>query len=211
MLGFETYYARNFEQATSISNGRAWSLVPYAWEQIKPSTLRNCFAATPVLPTQMRENLRRQRPTKEEQPPKPRYTHDDRYKEQEKVYFQHLVAEIGKENGVNFRVVESKEEPVGEALRQVMAEEGWQNNTDGEEAGGQDNVVRDGDEYSSSPLADADVDFAVLTLKGLTGPRDFLSNDGITQVRQNVKQGKGHREIGKAVKHLVRACLKQKH
>ncbi|KAF9116738.1 hypothetical protein BGX30_005862, partial [Mortierella sp. GBA39] len=38
MLGFETYYARNFDQTTSITNGHAWSLVPYAWDQMKPFT-----------------------------------------------------------------------------------------------------------------------------------------------------------------------------
>lgn len=102
----------------------------------------------------MRENVHRQRSTKEEQPPKPRYTQYDRYKEQEKVYFQHFVAEIGKEDEVNFRLAESKKEPVGEALRQMMVEDGWQNITEGGEEGGQDNVVRDGACFGESPSGD---------------------------------------------------------
>jgi hypothetical protein len=72
MIGFETYYARNFDQTKTITNGCAWSMVPYAWEQMKPSTLRNYFAKTPVLPTQMRDILQQQQPSKEEQQqPKP--------------------------------------------------------------------------------------------------------------------------------------------
>lgn len=57
MLDLETYYARNFDETTTITYGRAWSMVPYAWDQMKPSTLRNCFAKAPVLPTQMRDSL----------------------------------------------------------------------------------------------------------------------------------------------------------
>jgi hypothetical protein len=34
MISFETYYARNFDDMTTITNGRAWSLVPYSVSQL---------------------------------------------------------------------------------------------------------------------------------------------------------------------------------
>lgn len=66
MLGFETYSAHTFEKMKCISNGRAWTLIPYAWNQAKPSTLRNSFAKTPVFPITMREEPRRRQTTRDE-------------------------------------------------------------------------------------------------------------------------------------------------
>lgn len=202
MLGFETYYARNFDQTTTISNGHAWSLVPYAWDQMKPSTLRNCFAKTPVLPTQMRDHLRQQQPTKEEQQrPTPRYTQHEKYKEQEKAYFEHIIAEVGVENELNFRLEESNEELTGSALQQV--------DVDG---GGQDAVGGNGDNvgeasHKSSPLSDTDIGTTIQTLKDLAGDSDVLTTDGFKRVRLRAEHDSGGmQEIGKSVKQLVRAC-----
>lgn len=201
MLGFETYHSRNFDQKTSITNGRAWSLVPYAWDQMKPSILRNCFAKTPVLPTQMRDHLRQQQPTKEEQQqPKPRHTQHEKYKDQEKAYFERIIAEIGVGNEPNFTIVESREEVVNEALQQ--------GDMDG---GGQDTVGRDGDSLgvatscASSPISDSEIEKTIQTLKHLAGDGDVLSTDGIKRVRQSAEHGSRRmQEIRKIVKQLVR-------
>lgn len=201
MLGFEIYYARNFDQTTSITNGHAWSLVPYAWDQMKPSTIRNCFAKTPVLPTQMRDSLRQQRPTKEEQQqPKPRHTQHEKYKDQEKAYLEHIVAKIGVGNELNFTIVESGEELARGSLQQAYVDRGEQDPVDG-----------DGDvqasSHSSSPLSDTDINTTIQTLKDMAGSSDVLTTDGFKRARLRAQHdSEGGQEIGKIVKQFVRDC-----
>ena len=201
MLGFETYYARNFEQTVIITNGHAWSLVPYAWDQMKPSILRNCFAKTPVLPTQMRDYLRQQQPTKDEQQQqKPRHTQHEKYKDQEKAYFEHIIAEFGVGNEVNFTMVESGEELARGALQQVDVDGGGYN-TAGRSGDSLDEAVSN----ASSPISDMEIDTTIRTLKHLAGDDDFLTTDGIKRVRKNAKGGpRRMQELRKIVKQLVR-------
>ncbi|KAG9066514.1 hypothetical protein KI688_001742 [Linnemannia hyalina] len=121
----------------------------------------------------MRDHLQQQQPTKEEQQrPTPRYTQHEKYKEQEKAYFEHIIAEVGVENELNFRLEESKEELTGSALQQV--------DVDG---GGQDAVGGNGDNvgeasHKSSPLSDTDIGTTIQTLKDLAGDSDVLTTDG---------------------------------
>jgi hypothetical protein len=201
MLGFETYYARNFDQTTTITNGRAWSLVPYAWDQMKPSTIRNCFAKTPVLPPQMRDHLRQQQPTKEEQQqPTPRYTQHETYRAQEKAYFEHIVAEIGVKSGLYFRVEESGEEVARGALQQVDVIGGRQDavNGDGDSVG-------EASSRNSSPLSDTDINTTIQTLKDLAGDSNVLTTDGFKRARWRAQHdSEGGQEIGKIVKQFVR-------
>lgn len=105
MLGFETYYARTFDGAKCISNGRAWTLIPHAWSQTKPSTLRNCFAKTPILPTSMREELRQRQTTRAEQPERLQSTLYQQYAERERAYFEHLIADVQQDAVLSFRTV----------------------------------------------------------------------------------------------------------
>jgi len=201
MLGFETYYARNFDQTTNITNGHAWSLAPYAWDQMKPSTVRNCFAKTPVLPTQMCDHLRQQRPTKEEQQqPTPRYTQHETYKDQEKAYFEHIIAEIGEENKLNFRLEESWEELVGSALQQADGDRGGQDPVGGDGRGGASS-------HNSSPLSDTDINTTIQTLEDWAGDSDVRTTDGFKQARLRAQHDSdGGQEIGKIVKRFVRDC-----
>ncbi|KAF9163619.1 hypothetical protein DFQ26_002309, partial [Actinomortierella ambigua] len=37
----------------AITNGKAWSLIPYAWSHMKEATLRHCFMAAGVLPPEL--------------------------------------------------------------------------------------------------------------------------------------------------------------
>jgi len=204
-LGREIYLARNFDQTTSISNGRAWTLIPYVWDEMKPSTLRNCFAKTPVLPTEMREELRRRRPTKDEQQSEPQHTQYEQYKEQEKAYFEHIIAEVRTGNGVDFRVVESRDEQAQEELQQVDVEGEGQDNADRDEASLGESSSRE--ESGSSPIADTDIYTTIQTLKHLAGDSDVLTIDGIKRIRKSVERGPGRmQEVRKAVKQLVRVC-----
>ncbi|KAG0254604.1 hypothetical protein BGZ95_005978, partial [Linnemannia exigua] len=206
MLGFETYCARAFDKAKSISNGRAWALIPHAWDKIKPSTLRNCFTKTPVLPTTMREELRRRRTTRDEQRPQLQNTRYEQYAEKERAYFEHLIAEVQQDNAVTFRVVEHKDEIAKEDLRQTDAEGNRQSNasSDGDSPGGSSS--RDGS--ISSPLADTDIDMAAHTLKQLVGDSDYLTVGGLKHVRQSAQEVSGKaRSVEKIVKQLVHACI----
>ncbi|KAG0271032.1 hypothetical protein BGZ95_001230, partial [Linnemannia exigua] len=40
-----------------VTKGEAWSLILYAWSQVKASTLRQCFRTSKVLPKTMADNL----------------------------------------------------------------------------------------------------------------------------------------------------------
>ncbi|KAF9177014.1 Tigger transposable element-derived protein 6, partial [Haplosporangium sp. Z 767] len=46
-----------YTSGNKITNGEAWSLIPYAWSHVKASTLRHCFHATGVLPKAMADKL----------------------------------------------------------------------------------------------------------------------------------------------------------
>ena len=100
MLSHETYVVRTFDNAKAISNGHAWSMIPYAWNSVKAMTLRNCFAKTPVLPDDMSEQLRAMPVADAEQNHVLRYSRLHLYKTQEKAYFEHLVASLDEENNL---------------------------------------------------------------------------------------------------------------
>lgn len=48
---------KKYATQQKVSNGEAWSLIPYAWSQVRASTLRNCFRVTKVLPKAMSDKL----------------------------------------------------------------------------------------------------------------------------------------------------------
>jgi len=194
ILGREMYYARNFEPKASISNGVAWTLIPDAWDEIKPSTLRHCFAKTPILPTEMRDALRRPRPTNDERQPK-QHIQSGKYKRQEKAYIQHIIAEI-REGVLDFRE---------EELQQVDEEGEGRDSMCGDQASIGEPSSRE--DPGSSPIADTDIYVTIETLKHLAGGSDVLTIDGIKRVRQSAEQGQGRKQVvRKVVKQLVRVC-----
>jgi hypothetical protein len=44
MLSQETNIVRNHNKEEAITNGHAWSFLPYAWNHDKASIIRQCFA-----------------------------------------------------------------------------------------------------------------------------------------------------------------------
>lgn len=200
-LGREMYYARNFDQTATISNGCAWTLIPDAWDEIQPSTLRNCFAKTPVLPTEMCEALHRQRSTKDEQQPKPQHTQGEKYKEQEKAYFEHIIAKVGEGDELDLRVEESRDEQAEKELRQVD-EEGGERESVGDDQPSTGDCASHED-AESSPIADTDIYATIETLEHLVGDSAVL---GTKRARQSAERDQGKREVRKAVKHIMHAC-----
>jgi hypothetical protein len=98
MLSQKTNIVRNYTQDDAITNGHAWSVVPYAWNYVRALTIRNCFFKTPVLPKEMCERLQRRPSSKQEQLELAAYSMRDQFKEQEKTNFKHLIAGIGADN-----------------------------------------------------------------------------------------------------------------
>ncbi|KAF9896205.1 hypothetical protein BX616_007929, partial [Lobosporangium transversale] len=109
MLSHESHLVRTFNMAKAISNGHAWSIIPYAWNSVKATTLRNCFAETPVLPEEMRQSLKTMSTTKAERNHALRYTRRHLYEEQERAYFEHLVASVNEANSWNLNRIAEKD------------------------------------------------------------------------------------------------------
>ncbi|KAF9895740.1 hypothetical protein BX616_008931, partial [Lobosporangium transversale] len=98
ILTHESHLVRTFDMTKAISNGHAWSIIPSAWNSVKAMTLRNCFAKTPVLPEEMRKHIRAMSSTSAERCHEVQYTRSHLYKEQERAYFEHLIASVSKGN-----------------------------------------------------------------------------------------------------------------
>ncbi|KAF9545544.1 hypothetical protein EC957_010853 [Mortierella hygrophila] len=105
ILSQETCIVRDYDNAKPISNGQAWSLLPYAWNKVKASTIRNCFAHAPVLPEAILEDLRRRPSFMEEQLELAEYSLRNNYTEQEETYFQHLIAKVGDNNNWSLKAI----------------------------------------------------------------------------------------------------------
>lgn len=93
LLSQETSLVRTYDKTKAISNGHAWSLIPYAWNRVKATTVRNCFAKTPIVPDDMRQQLRRRPTAPQEQRESIQYSRRNDYKEEARAYFEHLIAE----------------------------------------------------------------------------------------------------------------------
>ncbi|KAF9920455.1 hypothetical protein FBU30_009717, partial [Linnemannia zychae] len=121
----------------------------------------------------------------------PRHTLHEKYKDQERAYFECIIAEIGDKDELNLRVVESREENIKEKILQVP--------------GGDDINLAEVPSQASSPISDTEIEKTIQTLKHLAGDIDFLSADGIKRVRQNTDNASGKiQDIRKIVKQLVR-------
>jgi len=91
MLSQETSIIRTPDKSKAIGKGHAWSLLPYAWNQVKASMIRYCLAHTPIFPNDMRENLQRRLSSRNEQLELSAYSRRSEFKEKETTYFQHLI------------------------------------------------------------------------------------------------------------------------
>ncbi|KAF9550085.1 hypothetical protein EC957_001571 [Mortierella hygrophila] len=79
---------RTADISSTITNGKGWSLIPYTWDQLKPSILWNCFAKTNVLSAKKSEQLRQRRRSAEEQREHIRYQHRGILLEERRAHFE---------------------------------------------------------------------------------------------------------------------------
>ncbi|KAF9346221.1 hypothetical protein BGX26_002295, partial [Mortierella sp. AD094] len=133
-------------------------------------------------PTEMREELRRRRPTKDEKRPKLQYTRYEQYKEQTRACFEHIITEVREENILDFRIVENGDELAEDALQQVDIEGEGQGDKSEDEGSRDESLRHDGS--ASSPIPDVDFDATIQTLKYLAGDQDVLTIDGLKHVRR---------------------------
>ncbi|KAF9915814.1 hypothetical protein BX616_005312 [Lobosporangium transversale] len=154
MLGYEPYFARNFDKANCISNSRAWTPIPYPWDQIKP-----------VLPLKMREEFRQRSSTRDELKPNLQYTRHKKYKRQMKMYFQNFIAQ-------KMRMGQPKE-----AAHRIALQQNEQGSSSEEEVGC--GVSLSHDRSTSSPADDIDFNATIQTLKDLAGDHKVLTIDSL--------------------------------
>lgn len=60
---------KRYATARKITNGDAWSLIPYAWSHVKASTVRHCFCKAEVLSKEQVDKLQRDSVNVEEHTP----------------------------------------------------------------------------------------------------------------------------------------------
>ncbi|KAF9079146.1 hypothetical protein BGX23_004927, partial [Mortierella sp. AD031] len=121
------------------------------------------------------------------QQPKPQCAQHEQYKEQEKAYFEHIIAKVVMGTVLGFRVVESRDEQAEEELRHVDVEGGGQDSAGRDEDSLDESSSRE--ESGSSPIADADIYTTIQTLKHLAGDSDSLAIDSIKRIRQSAERG----------------------
>jgi len=223
MLSCETQIIRNYDKQNAIANGLAWSLVPYAWSRVKPQTLRNCFASVPVLPEEMREQLRRRPMTPVEQPKILYRPEHSEHKDKERAYFEQLIAEASDENGWNIRTVGSQDKQdealqvadelaraeaeavqVAEGLARAEAEAVQALQDQGNNNGTDNESVQS--EPRSSPIESEYWDMASVVLKSLAGNNDPLSPEGLQEIRRRTEGNDQMQQIRGTMKQFVRAC-----
>ncbi|KAF9113711.1 hypothetical protein BGX30_006875 [Mortierella sp. GBA39] len=230
MLSQETNIVRNYNNEKAISNGQAWSLVPYAWNLVKASTIWSCFAKTPVLPEEMREQLRRRLSSKEEQLELTTYSMRNQFKEQERAYFEHLIAEIGADN--NWNIVRKGTQDAQELAEEELAAQPVAVDAEVEVQGMQHAIIEEGPhigygvpaqparqqyynnngEPCSSPIDPSDLDDCFNYLDDNAGGYEPLSPDGMIIVRQTLQDdgSQDSLELRKLLKQVARTSSRIK-
>lgn len=186
LLSQDTSSVRTATEGNSISIGAAWSLIPEAWSHVKPRTLRSCFAKTPVLPPHVREFLKSTPPEQQAHVARPRRRH--RLRQQERQYFERLVASTAEKFNWDFSLDENPHEDEQDiAYRDFLIEL-----VDMEiaEIGGNvptgTNQSMD-DDIRSSPVEPEEWDSAAQVLRDLSDGFAVGSSDGLQYTRQNAK------------------------
>lgn len=115
---------KKYATQKKITNGEAWSLIPYAWSQVKASTLRHCFRTTKVLPKTISDKLEEGSvDVRERQPMYPPEAELD--KERMKRHFVRIIASTMDEQEFKFGLDNNQREEsdIGEELKEAVRKE----------------------------------------------------------------------------------------
>jgi hypothetical protein len=202
ILSNETHLIRNYDSRTCISNGEAWSLIPHAWNRVKAQTLRNCFAKVPVLPDEMREQLRSHPLAQVERRGSLLRSRRNAYKEEERTYFEHLIAATSIDR--NWTI-----QPKGNKDAQEIAEDEVtvEEAVVIEEEENRSSQLSDiFDEPPSSPLEEDYWEATASMLRDLAGEHSVLSAAGLQEIRRKTHGGtEPMLRLRSALKEAVRA------
>lgn len=114
---------KKYAHGAKVTNGEAWSLIPYAWSQVKASTLRQCFRTTKVLPRMMADNLEeRSADVQERQPIYPPVA--ETAKQQTKRHFLRFIASALDGERFNFNLEKNQKDAqdLAEEIRKAVRE-----------------------------------------------------------------------------------------
>lgn len=212
LLSEETSLIRSTTDKTNLSNAKAWELIIEAWSHVKPRTLRSCFAKTPVLPPDMRAEVKGGAAPRA---PVAKFRRRHNKKDEERSYFERLIAETGEKNNWNF-----KEQEVQNQDEQDLAYEDFMDELMDMEV---EDVAVPTTEFSnyqdthydprSSPIDPEDYEATSELLEDHRGGFDIGSVDGLQVLRQNVKLAgifeddpDAGKEVNACLKRLMRAC-----
>lgn len=204
LLSQETHLIRNYDKKKCISNGQAWSLIPHAWGRVKPQTLRNCFANTPVLPEEMRRQLRAYPASHGSGSVPLLLSRPSDHKEKERAYFEHLIAETAITENWQARLIGNKDvqELLEEAENAPEMHSGQ--SFDNEESYVSSQLSNEFVEPPSSPIEWEDT--AHLFGK-LAGEHDAFSVTGLQKIRSRMIGGSEQMlEVRRLMKQLARAA-----
>ena len=118
----------SYASGKKVTNGEAWSLIPYAWSQVKASTLRQCFRTTKVLPKAMADSLEERSVDMQERQPEYPPEIETAAKEQRKRHFLRLIASTLDGHKFNFSLAKNQKdaqdlaEETRKAVRESLAE-----------------------------------------------------------------------------------------
>jgi hypothetical protein len=201
---------RTYDKSKAISNGHAWSHIPYAWNRVKSSTVRNCFAKTPVLPDDMRQQLRQRPPAPQEQRENIQYSRRNDYQEEARAYFEHLIAEVNEASdwGWAFKSQGTKDaqDLTDESFPAEPAAEGVDNEQALLSVSSPSNTAPyDTDERASSPLSDDVYIHDMRVLKERAPALGLMSIDDLKVTRRLLNGGSAKEvKFSKGLKDVLR-------
>ncbi|KAF9272958.1 hypothetical protein BGZ88_004208 [Linnemannia elongata] len=220
-------------QSTSVTqplDAGVISVFKRAFLEMLTSTIRNCFAKTPVLPEEMREQLRTRLPSKQEQLELTTYSMRNQVKEQERAYFEHLIAEIGADNKWN--IVRKGTQDAQELAEEELAAQLVTVDAEMEVLAAQHAIIEEGSHIGnsfpaqparqqyynhngkpcSSPIDPSDLDDCFNYLDDNAEGYEPLSPDGLIIVRQSLQDdgSQDSLELRKLLKQVVRTASRIK-
>ncbi|KAK3837894.1 MAG: hypothetical protein JOS17DRAFT_837625, partial [Linnemannia elongata] len=195
----------------AISNGHAWSLVPFAWNKVKASTVRNCFAKTPVLPDDMRQQLRQRSTAPQEQRENIQYSRRNDYEKEARAYFEHLIAEANEARDWKWEF-----KPQGTKDVQDLADESLAAELAQEEVANEPVLLLvsslpcpapyNTDERTSSPLAEDVYTRGMQVLKERAPALGLMSVDELKTTRRILSGGSAEEvKLSKVLKDVLRS------